>query len=714
MTPDYAAPEQVGGQPVTTATDVYALGAVLYELLAGQRAHRFERRTPADIVRVVCEVEPDPPSQLAPEAWRRRLRGDLDVIVLTALRKEPHRRYQTVEQLAGDIGRHLDGLPVTARRDTRRYRAAKFVGRHRLGVAAGAALVLSLVLGLAGTVWQGLRAAERARVATAEAAKQKAVRDFLVSLFEAADPDQSRGRDITARELLDQGRRGIDRSLAGQPSVRAELLAVLASVHRSLGLFAQADTLFAQAVGLTRSLPGDVDGELAVRLTEWADNLTLQDEYGRADSLLGEALRRLRRHRPDDPRTAGPLRILGHLEVTRGNYERGAALGREALALDRRQYGDGTDDVAMDLALLGKALFFAGDLPQADSVYGVALAIRRKLLPPDHPAVLRSLADVAVTRSTQGDYPAAEPLLREVLAARRRVYPNAHPEVAHALGEVAYVMREQGRYAEAESLYVEAVDIYRSAFGAEAFQTMRLLSDLGLVHYRQGAVKTAEREMRQVVSTTRHSLGPEHPLTLTSINNLAVILGEQGRLEEAETLAHEGLAGRRKVLGDSHLHLVFSLTANGSVKRKQRKHAEAERFLREALVICRKALPAGHPTTSSVLTHLGAVLNDLGRPNEAEPLLREALAIWTERQAPASYGTSVTRRTLGHSLALQGRYAEAEPLLLQAYRDLSAGSDYWSVKARRETLPRLVELYRRQGKSAEAAKYQRLLTAGTR
>jgi eukaryotic-like serine/threonine-protein kinase len=714
MTPDYAAPEQVGGQPVTTATDVYALGAVLYELLAGQRAHRFEHRTPADIVRVVCEVEPDPPSQVAPEASRRRLRGDLDVIVLTALRKEPGRRYQTVERLAGDVRRHLDGLPVTARRDTRRYRAAKFVGRHRLGVAAGVALVLSLLLGLAGTVWQGLRAAERARVATAEVAKQQAVRDFLVSLFEAADPDQSRGRDITARELLDQGRRGIDRSLAGQPSVRGELLTVLGVVHRSLGLFAPADTLFAQAVALTRSLPGDVDGELAARLTEWADNLALQDQYDQADSLLGEALGRLHRHRADDPRRAGPLRVLGHLEVKRANYERGAALGREDLALDLRHHGDGSADVAMDLALLGQALFFAGALPGADSAYGAALALRRKLLPPDHPAVLRSLADLAVTRSTQGYYQAAEPLLKEVLAGRRRVYGEEHPEVAHALGELAYVLREQRRPAEAESLYSRGVDIYRSAFGPEGIQTMRLLSELGLAHYLLGELRTAEREMRQVVSTTRHSLGPEHPLRLTAINNLAQILGEQGRVEEAETLTHEALAGRRNVLGDSHPHVIFSLREAGSLKRRKGEYAEAEKYLREALAIGRKALPAGHPLISSVLTPLGAVLNDLGRPNEAEPLLKEALTLRTERLGPADYATSATRRVLGHSLLLQGRYAEAEPLLLQAYRDQSAGNDYWRVRERKRSLPVLVELYRRQRKSAEAAKYQRLLTAVTR
>jgi tetratricopeptide (TPR) repeat protein len=179
-------------------------------------------------------------------------------------------------------------------------------------------------------------------------------------------------------------------------------------------------------------------------------------------------------------------------------------------------------------------------------------------------------------------------------------------------------------------------------------------------------------------------------------------------------LTHEALAGRRNVLGDSHPHVIFSLREAGSLKRRKGEYAEAEKYLREALAIGRKTLPGGHPLISSVLTPLGAVLNDLGRPNEAEPLLKEALTLRTERLGPADYATSATRRVLGHSLLLQGRYAEAEPLLLQAYRDQSAGNDYWRVRERKRSLPVLVELYRRQRKSAEAAKYQRLLTAVTR
>ncbi len=567
MTPEYAAPEQVSGEPVTTATDVYAPGAVLYELLARRRAHRIDRRTPAEIVRVVCEVDPPPPSAVAPAELRRRLRGDLDTIVLTALAKAPERRYPTVEQLASDIKRYLTRIPLAARAQSWRYRAAKFVARHRLGVATGAAVAVSLVAGLAGTMWQARVAAQQARAASAEAAKQRAVRDFLVQLFQASDPAQSLGRDITARELLDRGRRDIGVALSAQPAVRAELLGVLGAVHQSLGLVAPADTLFAEAVALTRSLPGNVDLELAARLTEWGDNLIDGDQYDRADTVLTEALQRLRRHSPDDPRAARPLRVLGRAQAYKGNNARAAELQREALAIDLRQHGPGSRDVAEDLGYLGYALSQTGDLAGADSATRAALAIWRNLLEPGHPRVLETMVDLASVNAVRGEFGEAEQLLREVLAGRLRVYPNGHPEVAQVLGELAYVVSSQNRPAEAESLYVKAWGMYRALLGPDHSNTTRIRYNLALLRFQEGELSEAERDMREVIGTLRRTLGPEYVHTLNSIDQLGALLREQGRYAEAERSHREALAGRRKVQGDSHPDVARSLRHLPSQRR---------------------------------------------------------------------------------------------------------------------------------------------------
>ena len=237
MTPEYAAPEQVRGESVTTATDAYSLGTVLYELLTGHRAHRFERRTPAEYERVVCDTEPIRPSDVvarlatvsavngaAPnDVWtargvdraalRRRLSGDLDTIVLHALEKDPARRYQSIEALLDDIRRYLAALPIRARKDTRAYRFRKFARRHRIGIAASAGLALAVLSGLGATLWQ-------ARAKAREAAKAEEVKNFVVGLFALADPTESRGRDITARELLARGVQRADTfSMGCAPSI---------------------------------------------------------------------------------------------------------------------------------------------------------------------------------------------------------------------------------------------------------------------------------------------------------------------------------------------------------------------------------------------------------------------------------------------------------------------------------------------------------------
>jgi serine/threonine-protein kinase len=244
MTPEYAAPEQVRGDPVTTATDVYSLGVLLYELLAGERPYRLARRAPGELERAILDQDPSRPSDRAtahgsrPEAGRlgRRLRGDLDRIALMALQKEPERRYPSAEALANDIHRHLAGLPVAARGDAFAYRARKFLRRHTVGVVAAALVLLSLLGGLFAATWQ-------ARRAQREASKAAAVKDFLGSLFSASDPSEARGRERTARDLLDEGARRIETDLQDQPEVQSEVTRLIANVYHQLGEYAREEPL---------------------------------------------------------------------------------------------------------------------------------------------------------------------------------------------------------------------------------------------------------------------------------------------------------------------------------------------------------------------------------------------------------------------------------------------------------------------------------------
>jgi serine/threonine-protein kinase len=707
MTPEYAAPEQLRGEPVTTATDVYALGAILYLLLTGRPAHQLAGRTPAERERVICEVEPEPPSAAvrgtARERLRRRLAGDLDTIVLEALRKEPARRYPSVEALLDDLERHRTGLPVRARPDSVTYRARKFLGRHRLGAAVAAVVFLSLAAGLGGTLWQ-------AQATAREAAKALTVKNFVVGLFRVSKPEESRGREITARELLERGARRIDTGLARQPELQAELLNVLGVIHRDLGLYPEADSLLGRSVQLSRSIYGAAHPEVAAKLTDWAAVLAARGDYVRAESLLMGAHQILSRARGGEDSTAtAALSALASVHRQRGNFARAESLYQEVLRIDRDRGGDRLR-VAADLDNLGMVLEESGGLKRADSSYQEAFALRRALLDPDHPQVITSLHHLATLREKQGEFTEAERLEREVLERRRRIYPQGHPEIAYALQSLGNTLQMQGGYTEAESLNVEALAILRSRLGADHPETLELVNNLGTLRYEKGDLKGAESVFREVLAAWRRSLGDDHPTTLQALNDVAAVLKYQRRYAEAEPLYRQALALRRKRLGEAHPDVALAWGNLAELLAEKGDLAEAERGYQVSIATLRAALPPGNIFVSGSLLAIGAVLVDQGRASEAEPLLREALALRIEKLGLSDRRTARAQRTLGLCLMALGRRAEAERLLLESYRTLAAATNWYHRTLREHTLQDLVALYQASGKRAEAAKYQALLT----
>ncbi|MGH7575644.1 MAG: protein kinase domain-containing protein, partial [Longimicrobiales bacterium] len=445
MTPDYAAPEQVRGDPVTTATDVYALGALLYELLTGHHPHRFVTRAPSEIERVICDEPPAWPSAVVSTTWdarsagddapaaaitpdrvshergtqtarlRRTLEGDLDNIIIMALRKEPDRRYASAAQLVEDVERYLDGQPVIARKDTIGYRVRKFVRRHRAAVA-GAAGVFTLVLGfgVAMTLQADALALERDR-AQLEADKATQVAEFLEELFEAPDPfapSADRLDTLRVRALLVQGTEKVRTELETQPLVQAQLFTVLGSVFQSLGDLDAAQPLLEEALAIREGAHGGTHLETAASQHELAMLWNAMGRYAEADSILRNAL-----------------------------ATRSTLLGAEHI------------EVASSLTALATALRDQGDYDGADSLYHHALAIRRRLLGAEHLDVATSLNYLSTFYYQRGDYAAADSLVREALALRRRLLGAEHPEVAMTMVQLATISGERIDPGEAESLY---------------------------------------------------------------------------------------------------------------------------------------------------------------------------------------------------------------------------------------------------------------------
>ncbi|MGI9175959.1 MAG: tetratricopeptide repeat protein, partial [Rhodothermales bacterium] len=476
MTFEYAAPEQVRGEPVTTATDVYALGILLYELLTGQRPYDVRGLSPSEVERVICTTNPERPSAAAsrsaearrPPTPPRRLRGDLDNIVLKALRKEPERRYASVAEFSEDLRRYLEGLPVEARSDSVGYRVAKFVGRHRWGVAAAVLLLMSLVGGLAATAWQAQEAMRERDRAQAEAAKAERINQFLQDMLTSADPYGEGDRDVTVLEVLQHASIQLDTALADQPDVRAAALTSLGTTYLNLGRLADAERHLREALELRQATLGPEHADVGETTSQLAIALQDQGAYAEADLLFRRVIAiNMANFGEIHKEYATALSNLATLLFAEGDEERLAeaeSLQRRALAIDEELFGETHETVAIDVGNLATLLSVRGETEEAEALYRRALAINRQVLGDNHPTTLTDLNNLAATLAQSGDLAEAESMLREVLTLRHASLGEAHPHVANTLLLLGQLRQMQDDPTEAATFYQDALTIYEQLF----------------------------------------------------------------------------------------------------------------------------------------------------------------------------------------------------------------------------------------------------------
>ena len=531
LTPEYASPEQISGDRVSTSSDVYSLGVILYELLAGRRPYGNDRRGAHDIEQAVLTDHTAPPSTAATsDRVRRALRGDLDAIVLTAMRKETERRYASADQLAADVRRHLLGLPVTARRDGRAYRAGKFVRRHRVGVAVTtlAALVL-FGFGIL-TAMQSAELRVQAQRIALERDRAQQVSGFLVSLFRTADPFAGAGPRTTVREVLDSGAARVDRELSEQPELRAELLRAMGLSYMSLGLSADARRLLERAVAIPHQ--AIIDGEpheVSVRHS-LAQVLQELGEYPAAESLYRDVLAWRRRQLPPGHRhIARTLTTLATVVASQGRYVEAEALVREALAIDRAARPEDPRSVSQSLNNLGNILLRQRRYVAAESVHREAYALRHDFVGDDNAETANSLVNIAAALGGQERFEEASSLYTRALAVKRARLGPRHVDVATDEAGYARLLHLAGNDLAAERLYRQSIATHRTSRPDGHPRTAVAMLGLGELLLARGDARAAEPYIREAVRSFRAALPPTHPDVARATKVLTDCLARLGR-----------------------------------------------------------------------------------------------------------------------------------------------------------------------------------------
>lgn len=668
---DYAAPEQISGEMVTTATDVYSLGVLLYKLTSGLLPFEPDNQSIRSYERTVMEKDPPAPgrrlavlgdSKNSEEIARFRttsvphlikeLTGDLGAITGKALQKAPEDRYESAEALESDVNRFLTGMPVEAQTSTLAYRFRKFAERHRKSIAASSVLFL-LFLGVifAYTIritMEKDRAEDAVRQAGIELQKSEAIQNFLLDIFRNSDPYQSRGDAVTALELLDEGAARIGEEFDHQPEVKAAILTTIGEVYTFMGVYDKAEKLLEEAFALEQGNPLPDAGQMADALHRLALLRYYQLSYDEAIVLLNQSLAARKEQiqalalsnqpsavlQADAPSLmrhpqlsvagtslAGTQGLLGTILHETGDFATADSLLKLAVAT-RRQMGQPLD-LATSLNYLAMLRTDQGKYREADDLYSEALALQKQVLDPDHPAVTGTLYNLAQLYWASGNYPKAEILFTEVIGSSRRIYGDDHFEVALDLNMLGLVLMETGRYNEARDAFLEALAIQERTFGELHPDYTATLSNLGSLYLLMENHVESESMLRRTLTLDRQLFEPENPVLAMSMVKLAAVLVATNAIPEADSLLSASLALFRMAYPEHHQRIASAKILQGGLELAKNKYDAAELVTMQAL-------------------------GDLGYPDRRDRRVGEALLI------------------LGRAMLANGKAADAEPLLLES------------------------------------------------
>jgi serine/threonine-protein kinase len=636
LTPAYAAPEQILGEPVTTATDVYALGVVLYELLTGERPHRRSATSAARLAEEVTRETVERPSAAArrsaagnaPAEERerstrraRQLRGDLDAIVLRALAREPERRYPSAAALAADLRRHLAGQPVEARPDSTAYRVRKFARRHRTGVAAAALALVALVAGLAVALVQ----AENAR---REAQRALRVRDLMSSIFEQSTPEVSGDPDVRASELLGQGARRIEEELATtEPEVASELLSTISVAFYQLGRFDDAERLGRRAAELLDRAP-DSEATAVAReraLRAYGEALIEQRRLDEAVAVLERAVRSTRAALGAEAlATAHAERSYAQALNHAGRHAEALVLDRHVLEVYRRLLPAEHRELALHHISLGTTYDWLDRSEESIAAYRDGIAMLERLLGPGHTQLADPLNNLAVVLVMADRSEEALPVIERAVAIRRASVPWGHSWLAFTLSQYSGILSELDRLDESTVVAREMLEMLR-ANDPDDPNVPRALNRLAVDELRRGRPELAAGLFEEVFANAeRIGTARDDPRWLAWRSNASLAAIELGRLAEAQALLEESLAGRRALGGEERSDFANALAPWGTLRRLQGDFDAALEAHRRSIELIEVNRGAGHSQADAARLELAQDLLARGAPGDLDAALEAA------------------------------------------------------------------------------------------
>ena len=556
LTPAHASPEQILGDAITTSSDIYVLGLLLYELLCGCKPFVFPRQYRLiDLEQIVCASKAIPPSNMVSRVDRessgfmqdlarcrnvstaklkRVLKGDLDNIVMMAMRKEPTRRYVSVEQFSNDIKHWLDGLPVTATRDSWRYRASKFVRRYVWAIAGLSAAFVAVTVFIIAMMIQSHETEKQRDALERERNRAEQVSSFLLDLFRYSDPTRERGNELKARELLDAGAKRIDAALDSQPALRATMLDTIGQVYGNMGLDKDAMVSLEKALKTRVDVYGDNNLEVAEVLMHLGEVRSSQGEDTEAINLLSRALS-IQQHwlGSNALEQANTLRLLGKAVMNQGDFAVAEAHLLHALSLYDSHGQFSSLEKAMTLSALGELRSNQYRDAEAEMLFRAALDDTLPSLGPDHPQIMELKINLADSLESQGKYSEAQPIFEAALAEKRRTLGEDHPQTISALENYGSFLTRKGDYAQAQQVLDEVLKANIRLNGDQHAFVGYDRVNLGILYFMRGDYRHAEAQYRMALAIYAHSLPADHVYVAGAKMSLGRALVHEGKLDEA-------------------------------------------------------------------------------------------------------------------------------------------------------------------------------------